>query len=101
MGSCRRKILTLDERLVVIPNNTLISSSITNFARGGGDGMARRLYLTLDVGVDYDEDPAHVKGVLLEVLEKSPFVLDDPSTSSPLVGARRLIRHIQIVRVPR
>ena len=79
VGILSTKILTLDERLVVIPNNTLISSSITNFARGGGDGMARRLYLTLDVGVDYDEDPAHVKGVLLEVLEKSPFVLDDPA----------------------
>ena len=79
VGILSTKILTLDERLVVIPNNTLISSSITNFARGGGDGMARRLYLTIDVGVDYDEDPAHVKGVLLEVLEKSPFVLDDPA----------------------
>ena len=79
VGILSTKILTLDERLVVIPNNTLISSSITNFARGGGDGMARRLYLTLDVGVDYDEDPAHVKGVLLEVLQKTPFVLDEPT----------------------
>ena len=78
VGILSTKILTLDERLVVIPNNTLISSSITNFARGGGDGMARRLYLTVDVGVDYDEDPAHVKGVLLEVLEKTPFLLDEP-----------------------
>ena len=50
VGILSTKILTLDERLVVIPNNTLISSSITNFARGGGDGMARRLYLTVDVG---------------------------------------------------
>ena len=40
--------------------------------------MARRLYLTVDVGVDYDEDPAHVKSVLLEVLEKTPFLLDEP-----------------------
>jgi len=79
VGILSTKILTLDERLVVIPNNTLISSSITNFARGGGDGMARRLYLTVDVGVDYDEDPAHVKGVLLEVLEKTPFLLDEPA----------------------
>ena len=78
VGILSTKILTLDERLVVIPNNTLISASITNFARGGGDGMARRLYLTVDVGVDYDEDPAHVKSVLLEVLEKTPFLLDEP-----------------------
>jgi len=78
VGILSTKILTLDERLVVIPNNTLISSSITNFARGGGDGMARRLYLTVDVGVDYDEDPAHVKSVLLEVLEKTPFLLNEP-----------------------
>jgi len=79
VGILSTKILTLDERLVVIPNNTLISSSITNFARGGGDGMARRLYLTVDVGVDYDEAPAHVKSVLLEVLEKTPFLLDEPA----------------------
>ena len=38
VGILSTKILTLTEQLVVIPNNRLVDSTITNFARGGGDG---------------------------------------------------------------
>jgi small-conductance mechanosensitive channel len=78
VGILSTKILTLTEQLVVIPNNRLVDSTITNFARGGGDGMGSRVTLTLDVGVDYDERTAHVKQVIMEVAKKCPHIEVDP-----------------------
>ena len=40
MGILSTKVLDRDEKLVVIPNNSLISSTLVNHARGGGDGIA-------------------------------------------------------------
>ena len=79
VGILSTKILTLTEQLVVIPNNRLVDSTITNFARGGGDGMGSRVTLTLDVGVDYDERSSHVKQVIMEVAGKCPHVEQDPA----------------------
>ena len=79
VGILSTKILTLTEQLVVIPNNRLVDSTITNFARGGGDGMGSRVTLTLDIGVDYDERSSHVKQVILEVASKCPHVEQDPA----------------------
>jgi len=79
VGILSTKILTLTEELVVIPNNRLVDSTITNFARGGGDGMGSRVTLTLDVGVDYDERSAHVKQVIMDVAKKCPHVEEDPA----------------------
>ncbi len=78
VGILSTKILTLTEELVVIPNNRLVDSTITNYAMGGGDGMGSRVTLTLDIGVDYDERSAHVKQVILEVAKKCPLVEQDP-----------------------
>jgi small-conductance mechanosensitive channel len=79
VGILSTKILTLTEELVVIPNNRLVDSTITNFARGGGDGMGSRVTLTLDIGVDYDERSAHVKQVIMDVAKKCPHVEEDPA----------------------
>ena len=78
VGILSTKILTLTEELVVIPNNRLVDSTITNYARGGGDGLGSRVTLTLDIGVDYDERSAHVKQVIMDVVKKCPLVEDDP-----------------------
>ncbi|MBF92383.1 MAG: hypothetical protein CMB78_01220 [Euryarchaeota archaeon] len=78
VGILSTKILTLTEQLVVIPNNRLVDSTITNYARGGGDGMGSRVTLTLDIGVDYDERSAHVKQVIMDVAKKCPHVEVDP-----------------------
>ena len=79
VGILSTKILTLTEQLVVIPNNRLVDSTITNFARGGGDGMGSRVTLTLDIGVDYEERSSHVKQVIMEVASKCPHVEQDPA----------------------
>ena len=79
VGILSTKILTLTEELVVIPNNRLVDSTITNYARGGGDGLGSRVTLTLDIGVDYDERSAHVKQVIMDVAKKCPLVEEDPA----------------------
>ena len=78
LGLLSTKVLTLTEQLVVIPNNRLVDSTITNFARGGGDGIASRVLLFLDIGVDYEERSSHVKQVILDVAKKCPHIEGDP-----------------------
>ena len=59
VGILSTKILTHEENLVVIPNNSLVNSTVINHARGGGDGVGRRISLVQDIGVGYDEDISH------------------------------------------
>lgn len=85
VGILSTKILTREEKLVIIPNNTLVNSTITNNARGGGGGIASRISLIVDVGVDYAESIDHVKFVLLELIQDCPYILDDPEPRVLLV----------------
>jgi small-conductance mechanosensitive channel len=78
MGVLSTKLLTLDEELVVIPNNTLVGSTLINSARGGGDGQADRVTLRLEIGVAFDEDPSHIKAILLIVAQGCEYVLEKP-----------------------
>ena len=77
-GILSTKVLDRDERLVVIPNNTLVQSTIINHARGGGDGMARRISIVIDVGVDYREKTEHVKLTMLNIARDCEYILDEP-----------------------
>ncbi|MBQ48586.1 MAG: hypothetical protein CMP10_14360 [Zetaproteobacteria bacterium] len=78
VGILSTKILTHEENLVVIPNNSLVNSTIINHARGGGDGEGRRISLVQDIGVSYDEDIDHVKYTILKLLRECPYVLEAP-----------------------
>ncbi len=77
-GILSTKVLDRDERLVVIPNNTLVQSTIINHARGGGDGVARRISIVIDVGVDYRENTEHVKLTMVNIARKSEYIMDTP-----------------------
>ena len=77
-GILSTKVLDRDERLVVIPNNTLVQSTIINHARGGGDGMARRISIVIDVGVDYREKTEHVKLTMLKIARDCEYIIDEP-----------------------
>lgn len=79
VGVLSTKILTFEETLVVIPNNKLVETTLTNFARGGGDGKARRISLIIEIGVDYRENIDHVKYTLLELAKRCPYVITDPN----------------------
>lgn len=96
VGILSTKVLDRDERLVVIPNNTLVQSTIVNHARGGGDGIARRISIVLDIGVDYREDIDHVKYTLLQLAKECPYVIDKPE---PRILLHELADFAKIFRV--
>ena len=78
IGVLSTKLLTRDEKLLIIPNNTIVYTDIVNHARGGGEGFASRKSLVIDIGVSYDEDVDHVKYTLLKLARESPHCLDKP-----------------------
>ena len=78
VGILSTKILTHEENLVVIPNNSLVNSTVINHARGGGDGVGRRISLVQDIGVGYNEDIDHDKYTILKLMRECPFVLQKP-----------------------
>jgi len=78
VGILSTKILTHEENLVVIPNNSLVNSTVINHARGGGDGVGRRISLVQDIGVGYDEDISHVKYTILQLMRDCPYVQSKP-----------------------
>ena len=96
VGILSTKVLDRDERLVVIPNNTLVQSKVINHARGGGDGIARRISVVLDVGVDYREDIDHVKYTLLQLAKSCPYVIEKPE---PRILLHELADFAKIFRV--
>ncbi len=68
------KIRTFDNLLLRIPNQTVISSEVTNVTRF----PIRRL--DFEVSVAYKEDLAKVKTVLERVVKQNPLSLDEPET---------------------
>ena len=96
VGILSTKVLDRDERLVVIPNNTLVESKVINHARGGGDGVARRISIILDIGVDYREDIDHVKYTLLQLAKECPYVIAQPE---PRILLHELADFAKIFRV--
>ena len=78
VGILSTKILTHEENLVVIPNNSLVNSTVINHARGGSDGVGRRISLVQDIGVGYGEDIAHVKYTVLKLMRECPYVISKP-----------------------
>ena len=78
VGILSTKVLTNEENLVVIPNNNLVNSTVINHARGGSDGVGRRISLVLDIGVEYDEDISHVKYTILQLMRECPYIIESP-----------------------
>jgi small-conductance mechanosensitive channel len=70
------KIRTFDNKLVRIPNETIIKAELTNMTRF----PIRRV--DLEVGVAYKENLARVREVMLDVAHNNPLCLEEPE---PLV----------------
>jgi small-conductance mechanosensitive channel/CRP-like cAMP-binding protein len=66
-------MLTRDGDVVVVPNNQLLTTDVTNYSR---PTPAHRM--TITVGVHYRHPPNDVKAVLLDALRGVPGVLVDP-----------------------
>jgi len=70
------KIVSLQNKLVIIPNGILSNGNITNYSAEG----VLKVFHT--IGVSYDADIKQTKEVLMKVLTSQEKVLDDPA---PLV----------------
>ncbi len=66
------KIRTFDNRMVRIPNETLVKSQVTTVTRF----PIRRM--DIQIGVAYKEDAEHVRQVLMDVATANPHVLMEP-----------------------
>ncbi len=82
VGIMSTKIKTGFDHLVVIPNKTISGKEVVNFARGGSSDSPKRVNLRLDIEVGYDEQPAHVKQMLLAITRKCDYVVDDPEPTA-------------------
>ncbi|MCB1792690.1 MAG: mechanosensitive ion channel [Gammaproteobacteria bacterium] len=65
-------LMTPDNKTIIIPNAKLSGDNIINYS----SAPTRRVDLT--VGVAYDADIKHVKGVLEDIVAHDPRVLKDP-----------------------
>jgi len=66
------KLRTFDNKMVRIPNETIIKSDVTNVTRF----PIRRVDII--VGVAYKEEIAKVRQILLEIAEHNPLCLNEP-----------------------
>jgi len=69
------KLITPDNKEVIIPNGTLSNGNIVNYTSEG------KLRIDLTFGVSYDADIKQTKKVLLQVLTSNDKVLKDPAPS--------------------
>ena len=64
---------TIDGRIVIIPNASILSNPITNYTR------AEFRRIELPVGVSYDADPAVAKQIVLNALPSVPGFVGEPA----------------------
>ncbi len=67
------KIVTPDNKEVIIPNGALSNGNITNFSTTGN------LRVDLTVGISYNDDIEKAKTIIMEALLKDPKILKSPS----------------------
>jgi small-conductance mechanosensitive channel len=67
------KILKFDNKVVRIPNESIIKNRIINFTKF----PIRRM--DIDIGVAYKESPDRIMKLLLEIANRNPLCLDEPA----------------------
>ena len=73
VGIRSTRIQTLDETMIVIPNDKIANSKIINF-----NAPSPRMNVKINVGVSYGSDVAKVKKTLLKVAKEITEALKDP-----------------------
>lgn len=66
------KIRAFDNQLIRLPNETVLKANVRNYTRH----PIRRIDLL--VGVDYSSDLKRVRELLVELVDRQPFCLDEP-----------------------
>ena len=77
IGLFYTNLVTIDNKLILIPNGTLSNGSLINYSAK----EKRRVDLKFSVG--YENDLMHVKDVLTSIINKHPLILKEPE---PFVG---------------
>lgn len=75
------RIVTQDNRLIIMPNSLLTNQPLVNHTFKG----TRRVDLVIDAG--YGEDVPRVKAILREIVDTHPLVLKEPE---PVIGVLTL-----------
>jgi small conductance mechanosensitive channel len=69
------KIVTPNNKLVIIPNGALSNGNITNYSAEG------KIRVDLTFGVSYDSDIKKTKEILMDVITSNKHVLADPAAT--------------------
>lgn len=80
MGLFYTKLTTPDNKLVQLPNSTIVAANITNFSHQ----PTRRV--DLKVSASYDAAPEQVIALLARLAAEHPLVLDDPEPAAHVDG---------------
>lgn len=80
MGLFYTKLTTPDNKLVQLPNSTIVSGNITNFSHQ----PTRRV--DLKVSASYDAPPERIIALLARLAAEHPLVLDDPAPAAHVDG---------------
>jgi len=74
------RIQTFDDEMVMIPNDRITDSAVTNRSRN------ERLRLQADVGVDYDTDVPEACAVATESMNDIEIIMDGPEPETVVTG---------------
>ncbi len=66
------RLKTPDNKIIIVPNGSLVSGNITNFSTSG----TRRVDMVFGIG--YNDDIDHAKGVIEDIISKDTRILKDP-----------------------
>lgn len=80
IGLFMTKLVTPNNEVVIVPNSSITSNTITNYTALG----VRRT--VIDIGVGYGEDVRRVSEVLLGIAKGHEFCLEEPAPSVVLGG---------------
>jgi small-conductance mechanosensitive channel len=75
------RIVTRDNVLIYLPNNELSNGILINYAQPD-----RRMVGRLNIGLEYDAPPYHVRAVVLDILKQHPKVLNTPRPQIRLIS---------------
>lgn len=74
------RLLTIDNKLITIPNSTMTNASITNFS------AKEQRRVDFKFTASYNDDVEKVKSILIEIAQNHPLVLKDPPIMSRLLA---------------
>ena len=74
------KIQTFDDKHVLVPNDEVTNSQLTNYSQND------QLRIAVDVGIDYDDDPEHARSVIADAVSDLESIKNAPNPQ--VIGKR-------------